>query len=329
MIEKFGSLDGQDIQRATLNDGDVSVSVLNYGAVTQDWRVPLGGKRVPVVLGFERFEHYPKYSRSFGIIAGRVANRTALGRFELDGTTYQLPTNNGKNHLHGGNLGLGRRIWSMETDGERAVQLTYHSPDGEEGYPGRVDFKVTVALEGHSVTYEFEATPDRASPINLAQHSYYNLGDSSVLEHELWMASAHYTPVDAELIPTGEIEPVAGHHFDFSRSVKIGAHPSSRDGIDLNLVLDPARDVTAPAAIAKSAAGLELKLWTDQPGIQVFNGPNLNVPVPGLDGQRYGAFAGLCLEAQKFPDALNKPDFPSVISTPDTPYYQKLRIEIR
>jgi len=328
MSEKFGKFDGRDVTRATLTDGDVAVSILNYGCITQDWRVPLGGTRVPVVLGFEQFEDYPEHSRSFGIIAGRVANRTALGRFELGGIAYQLPINNGPNHLHGGLRGLGRRLWTMEADGPRSVQLSYHSPDGEEGYPGAVDFNILITLEGRALTYVMTGVPDRATPINLAQHSYYNLNAAHVLDHKLHLTAAHYTPVDDTLIPTGQIDPVAGTHFDFRKPAAIGDLDPRRTGIDLNMVLDADRDTTAPAAILEAPNGLSLKLWTDQPGIQLFNAPEMTIAVPGLAGQRYGHFSGLCLEAQKFPDALNQPHFPSIICTPDAPYHQKLTVEI-
>ena len=328
MIETFGRHDGQDVLRASLSDGDVSVSILNYGAITQDWRVPLKGASVPVVLGFEKFEDYLAQSRYFGVIAGRVANRTAKGQFQLDGRVYQLPINQAPNHLHGGDIGLGRRIWSMEEAGSAAVRLSYHSPDGEEGYPGAVDFTVEISLDGAALTYRMTGVPDRPTPINLAQHSYYSLGDACVLDQTLWLAAHQYTPVDADLIPTGEIVSVAGTHFDFRKPAKIGTMDPSHIGIDLNLVLDKTHDRQSPVASVNSQNGLGLKLWTEEPGLQVFNAATMEIEVPSLDGQSYGPFAGLCLEAQKFPDALNQSHFPSIISTPDQPYEQILKVEI-
>ncbi len=329
MIRKFGEFEGQDVNKAVLRNGDVSVSILNYGCVTQDWRVATPSGERPVVLGFEAFDDYPAHSRSFGILAGRVANRTAFGRFEMDGVAYQLPVNDAGHHLHGGVIGLGRRMWRMEADGDARIQLTYRSPDGEEGYPGAVDFTVTVSLDGHRLTYDMSGVPDRPTPINLAQHSYYNLGGGDhVRDHTLWLDAAQYTPVGPGLIPTGEILPVAGTHFDFQKASQMGAIDPAGLGIDLNMILSPDRDHGKPAAIVTHPGGLELKLWTDQPGLQVFNAPNLDVPVPGLEGKRYGSFCGLCLEAQHFPDALNHPHFPSIIATPDRPYRQKLTIEI-
>lgn len=329
MISKFGSFDGEDVMRAVLEDGDVSVNILNYGAVTQDWRVPLNGARRSVVLGFEEFNDYPKYSRSFGIIAGRVANRTKHGRFALDGVTYQLPVNPAGHHLHGGDRGLGKRLWNIEADGSRAVRLTYRSEDGEEGYPGSVEFKLDVRLDGNAVTYEMKAQPDRRTPINLAQHSYYNLGEGDVLDHKIRIPASTYTAVDEELIPTGELASVAGTHFDFRQAVTFGEIDPERLGIDLNLVLDDARDISAPAVEMSHGNGSSLTLWTDQPGVQVFNAPQMQVPVPGLNGKDCGPFSGLCLEAQHFPDSLNHDHFPSIIHSPDRPYHQRLVVEIK
>lgn len=322
MITQFGTHEGREVREAVLEDGETRVSILNYGCVTRDWRV----RGVPCVLGFDRFDDYPLHSRSFGIIAGRVANRTAFGRFGMAGETYQLAVKEpGDHHLHGGVLGLGRRLWEMEADGDKAVRLAYHSPDGEEGYPGAVDFTVDIRLEGHALAYEMRGEPDRVTPINLAQHNYYNLdGGGDVLDHRLRLAASRYTPTDATLIPTGEIAPVDGHHFDFRSGETIGALDPDRTGTDLNLVLD------APGEVATlTGRDLTLTLSTDQPGVQVFNAPAMDVPVPGLDGIRYGPFAGVCLEAQHFPDALNQPSFPSILRSPDDPYIQNLRVEIR
>lgn len=330
-ISPFGTLDGKDVLRATLSDGDTRVCILNYGAVTQDWRVVVDGKPTPMVLGFDRFEDYPLHSKSFGIIAGRVANRTAFGRFTLDGQTYQLATNNGAHHLHGGDVGLGRRLWQMEADSAaNSLRLSHLSPDGEDGYPGQVAFTVTISLADGVLTYDMAGLPDRVTPINLAQHNYYNLtGSGDVLRHHLTMTAPSYTPVDAGLIPTGAIEPVAGTHMDFTAGAYVGEIDPDRIGIDHNLVLDPDRDQSAPAAVLSHENGCVLSLWTDQPGIQVFDAPLMDIPVPGLDHTRYGAYGGICLEAQHFPNALNTPHFPSILCSPDAPYRQILRVAIR
>jgi len=321
----FGHLHGQEVLEAVLEDSANRIAILNYGCVLRDWR--LDG--VPMCLGFERFEDYPRHSRSFGIIAGRVANRIAGARFRLAGQEYRLSANTPPHHLHGGLIGLGRRLWRMETDARaNAVRLSHTSPDGEEGYPGRVDFTVTFRLTGGRLACEMTGRPDRPTPINLAQHSYYNLaGQGDVLGHELRIEAGHYLPVDAELIPTGEIAPVAGTRFDFRRFRRIGEADADGAGFDHNFCLHADRDPAQPAAEVR-AAGRRLRLWTDQPGLQLYTARPLAVPVPGLDGQRYGACAGLCLEAQGWPDAVNRPAFPPIIHTPERPYFQRLEVEI-
>ena len=324
-MDNFGTLHGQQVVRAVLEAGNTRVAILNYGAVTQDWLV--NGRHV--VLGFDRFEDYPAHSRSFGIIAGRVANRTALGRFSLNGRDYQLATNNGAHHLHGGDVGLGRRVWGMERDSAaNALRLTYRSPDGEDGYPGAVDFTVTITLTGTTLTYDMQAMPDRETPINLAQHNYYNLGGGDVLGHRIWLDATGYTPVDDGLIPTGQIASLAGTHFDYRSPVAIGEADPNGYGVDLNFVLNDSRDPARPAARVVGPDGLTLQLHTDQPGLQVFNAPVMDIPVPGLDGATYGRFGGLCLEAQHFPDSLNTAQFPSIICSPAHPYRQILRVQI-
>ena len=324
-MEVFGTYEGAQVMRAELTDGDTSVALLNYGAVTQDWQVR--GRHV--VLGFDRFEHYPAHSRSFGIIAGRVANRTAFGRFSLGGTDYQLATNNGRHHLHGGDVGLGRRLWQMDVDSAgNAVQLRYRSPDGEDGYPGHVDFVVEVRLRDGTVTYDMSALPDRETPINLAQHNYYILGGGDVRDHEVWLDATGYTPVDDGLIPTGEIASLDGTHFDYRTPVKVGAVDPDGEGVDLNFVLRDGRRADELAAKVTGSDGMTLTLHTDQPGLQVFNAPAMDIPVPGLDGARYGAFGGICLEAQHFPDSLNQPHFPPILCSPERPYRQKLHVRI-
>jgi aldose 1-epimerase len=329
----FGRHEGREVVEAVLESGPARVAILNYGCVVRDWR--LGGRLggAPMVLGFERFEDYPLHSRSFGIVAGRVANRIARGRFTLDGQEYRLATNNGANHLHGGAIGLGRRVWTLETDtAANAVRLVYDSPDGEEGYPGRVRFTVTFRLDGTRLSCEMRGVPDRRTPINLAQHSYYNIGDGQdVLDHRLAIDAEGYTPVDAGLIPTGEILPVAGTRFDFTRPRRIAEADADGAGHDHNFVLRAGRDRTRPAAEVRAeiAGGARvLRLWTDRPGLQLYTARPLAVPVPGLDGRRYGSCAGLCLEAQHFPDALNRPAWPSIVRSPEYPYRQWLAVDI-
>lgn len=324
-----GRIDGDEIREAVLEEGDVSVSVLSYGAITRDWRVPVNGARRPVVLGFADPSAYARNPGYLGVIAGRVANRTGYGRFELDGHTVQLGINDLPHHLHGGTRGLPRRNWRIETDSTaRRLRLSYHSPDGEEGYPGSVDFRVDISLKGYRLCYDMQASVDRVTPVNLAQHNYYNLaGGGDIRDHVLRLAASRYTPADATLLPTGQIVPVADTRFDFTTGRRLSeADPDAR-GYDVNMVLDDTGD--QPAATVTAAGGTPiLRMWTDQPGLQLYTAGHL-VPATGAhDGQKIGPWAGLCLEPQGFPDALNKPGFPSILCSPDAPYRQKLEVEI-
>jgi aldose 1-epimerase len=213
-------------------------------------------------------------------------------------------------------------------EGEEAAEaahLHYLSPDGEEGYPGTVEFEVTYRLQGPRLVCEMRGTPDRPTPINLAHHAYYNLGGrGTVQDHVLCVDAAEHTPLDEELIPVGSIEPVEDTPLDFREPRTIGD-----TALDNHLVLRPDRDRGAPAAWARCPrTGHLLRLWTDQPGLQVFDAPTMTIPVPGHEGERYGPFAGLCLEAQHFPDSMHNPDWPSIVRTPDAPYFQRLEVEI-
>lgn len=326
----IGTHDGHQVEEVRLDSGKARVSIMSYGAVIRDWRVPAGGRDVPCVLGFDDFAPYPQHSKSFGIIAGRVANRTARGRFTFDGVEYQLPINNGPNHLHGGPKGLGKVLWAIEEDGTDAVILRYHSPDGEMGYPGAVDFEVRFALDGTRLTCDMKGDPDRPTPVNLAQHNYYNLnGSGDILDHRLWIDAPDYTPVDDTQIPTGEILSVEGTPMDFRKPALIGEVDPNREGADHNVVLAPGRDPARPAAeLASDRTGLRLTMWTDQPGIQLFTAKPMEIGVPGHDHAHYGPFGGVCLEPQHFPDSLNHPEWPSIIATPDDPYRQHLVMDI-
>ncbi|MXU66172.1 aldose epimerase family protein [Oceanomicrobium pacificus] len=333
-IRAFGELYGQQVVEGTLEGTGASLSVLSYGAAIRDWRVQAAdGSVVPTVLGYDSFAPYLSQFRSFNIIAGRVANRTAFGRFDLDGKTVYLPANNGTHHIHGGNRGLGQRVWTMEEDrSANALRLTYDSPDGEEGYPGRAQFSVTFTLKGSRLDIAMRAEVDRATPINLAQHNYYNLdGGGDVRGHHLTLAASRYTPVDDLLIPTGEEASVEGTRYDFRGDGRtVEASDPNREGADINLVLDTDRDPSAPAAILRGArSGLELRMVTDQPGLQLYTAFKMgDLPLLGHGGVAYGNYSGICLEPQHFPDSLNKPHWPSILATPDTGYRQDLSIDI-
>jgi aldose 1-epimerase len=322
----FGRHEGRAVEEIVLESADAAVAILSLGCVVRDWRVDGPDGSLPMVLGFTRLEDYLEHSRSHGAIVGRVANRTSGGRFTLDGRGHQLTLNEGPHHLHGGTVGLGRRIWEMEGDAAgEAVHLRYASPDGEQGYPGAVDFAVTYRLEGPRLICDMTGRPDRPTPVNLAQHSYYNLGGGGdVRDHVLWIDAPDYTPVGPDLIPDGTIRSVEGTALDFTEPREIGDAD-----LDHNLVLRAGRDRSEPAArVSCPRTGRRLELWTDEPGIQVFDAAGMTIGAPGHDGRRYGAFAGLCLEAQHFPDSLNRPDWPGIVRTPDDPYVQRYVVEI-
>jgi aldose 1-epimerase len=327
----FGRLGGRAVEEITLESPDAAVSIISWGASVRDWRVDSAGRALPMVLGFRSLDDYVSHAKWHGAIAGRVANRIAGAAFELDGQVYRLDPNEGRHHLHGGSGGLGRRIWEMEGDAaENAVRLSCLSPDGEMGYPGTVQFEVSYRLEGPRLIVEMAGVPDRPTPINLAQHNYYNLaGGADARDHVVRVAARCFTSVDAEGIPTGAIEPVAGTRYDFREPVSFEKSDPERQGVDINLVLDPERDPEQPAAEVRSDwTNRVLRLWTREPGLQVFNAPKQQIGAPGHEGQRYSRFSGVCLEAQHFPDSVHQPDWPSIIRTPDAPYSQRLVVEI-
>lgn len=318
-----------------LEDGPVSVTVLSYGAIVQDWRIAHKGTAVPVVLGYANPVDYLNDDKFLGIVPGRVANRIGGSQFVLDGETYHLTANDGPHQLHGGQGGLGRQHWHLQPDGARAVRLTLHSPDGAEGYPGSVEFSVRISLDGYALTYEMEAHVDRPTPINLTQHCYFNLnGGGTIADHEVCIPASGYTPVDDEMIPTGEIASIDGQAFDMRVPRTISEANGAGDGFDVNLVLDA--DTKTIAQVR--ANGLVLGMSSDTPGLQFYTGQHLRgdgVPHNGVprdgglhDGQSMVPFGGLCLEPQGFPDAPNHANFLSIIVTPDAPYRHKMTIEI-
>jgi aldose 1-epimerase len=313
----------------TLCDGEVSVTLLSLGAVTCDWQVPLSsGQRVPVVLGHADILDYARYPGHYGTIEGRVANRIGGGCFDLAGQRYQLSKNEGQNTLHGGLNGWSKRNWTLSSDGDRAVELRLKSVDGDQGMPGAVDVRLVVSLTGHCVTYDFEAWPDRETPINMCNHNYYALhGGTPIWQQQLQIASNHITESDASLIPTGVLKQVQGTKYDFREMRTIGTADSQKSDIDINYALN--RDHIGPALTLRADNGLELNLCTDQPGLQVYTGHRVNAVGSALAGQRHGPAMGIAIEAQGYPDAVNHAHFPSIIYSPDRPYRQTTRISIQ
>jgi len=318
--EIFGHLDdGEAVERITIAGGGLTARVLTWGAVIQDLR--LDGHGAPLVLGFETLSAYLAHSPYFGATPGRCANRIDAGRFVLDGTEYQLECNErGVTHLHGGSDGIGGRNWRIADRGTDFVTLTIVDPAGRAGYPGNCTITCTYRLSGEGVlSAVYEATTDAPTPVNLCQHSYFILDDEAdALGHEIRLAAEYYLPVDADLIPTGEVRPVAGTPFDLThwtplrRQVEAGGI-----AFDHNFCLSPARAAKRPVAEVRSTrSGIVLGVRTTEPGVQLYTGSKVNPPVPGLEGRRYGAFAGFCLETQIWPDAVNHAHFPDAILRP-------------
>jgi len=297
------------------------------------------GRLADVVLGFDSVERYPAESPYFGAIIGRVGNRIAGGTFSLGAKTYRLATNNTPDgipcHLHGGNVGFDKVLWSAEpatVAGQPALRLRYTSADGEEGYPGELSAEVTYALTpDQGLRIDYKATADQSTPVNLTNHSYFNLagaGQGDVLDHEITLRASRFTPVHPGLIPTGDRAPVAGTPFDFTSSHRIGArigaaHEQLRlgAGYDHNWVLDSTDGQLALAATAyEPASGRVLEVLTTEPGIQFYTGNFLTGSLTGKLGATYAHRGGLCLETQHFPDSVNQPSFPSTLLHPGQTY---------
>lgn len=336
----FGKLpDGREVFQYTLtNDSGMSVQIINYGATVTSLRVPdRNGVMSDVILGYDNLQGYINGTAYFGAIVGRYGNRIAKGRFELDGKQYQLATNNGENHLHGGNIGFNKVLWDasvLSDSGEPSLQLQYTSPDGEEGYPGTVTLKVVYTLtEKNGLRIDYEGTTDKPTILNPTNHSYFNLSGSftdTILNHQLTIEADNYTPVDAGLIPTGEIAGVADTPMDFRTPRTIGERIEDKDqqlvygkGYDHNWVLrDFTGEVRKVAELYEPKSGRLMTVFTDQPGLQFYSGNFLDGTDKGKNGVAYQHRTGLCLETQAFPDSPNKPQFPSVTLRPGQLYYQ-------
>lgn len=314
---------GETVHRHTIRGGGLTAHVMTWGAVIQDLR--LEGHQPPLVLGFEAFESYPAHSRYFGATAGRCANRIRDGRFTIDGKTFQVDRNFlGKHHLHGGSAGIGKRVWQAEAVATDRIKLSITCEDGDMGYPGRLVITQTIALlDGGVLDIVLEAQTDAPTLCNLAHHSYFNLdGTPDILGHELRVAAEHYLPVDEELIPTGEVRPVEGTGFDFRRARTL-AEATRDQRIDHNFCLSQDRRVLREVArLDAPASGVSMTVRTTEPGIQVYDGAPLDVPVPGLEGRTMKTHAGIAMEPQTWPDAINHPDWFQPLLRPGETYRQ-------
>jgi aldose 1-epimerase len=336
---RFGTApDGSPLDIFTIaNTSGMEVRTMPYGAIIVSIRIPdRTGQPGDVVLGFDAFQDYiTKQPPYFGAVVGRYGNRIAKGQFTLDGTLYHLATNNGPNHLHGGVRGFDKAMWGadpFERDGTAGVTYTLTSRDGEEGYPGTLHAKVTYTLtSANELRVDYEATTDKATPVNLTQHSYFNLGgegSGDILRDVLTIDADRFTPVDDTLIPTGELAPVAGTPFDFRAPTAIGARIAANDpqlrhgnGYDHNWVLNRSgAGLVHAARLEDPRSGRTLDIATTEPGLQFYSGNFLDGTIHGKSGDVYARRSGLCLETQHFPDSPNHPAFPSTIVRPGAPY---------
>lgn len=330
--ESFGRIpDGQEVELYTLNNvHGLEARIMTYGAILVSLKIPDRNEKLSdITLGYDDLDGYIKENPYFGAVVGRCGNRIAKGKFTLDGVEYQLATNNGENHLHGGLKGFDKVVWKakpVKEDNAVGVKLVYLSKDGEEGYPGNLSSTVTYTLTNNNeLRISYEATTDKATPINLTHHSYFNLagqGACDILGHELVLNADRYTPVDKGLIPTGEIKLVKGTPMDFTIPQPIGARIAEVEGgYDHNYVLNNTNDSMVLAArVFEPTSGRVMEIYTTEPGVQFYSGNFLDGSITGKSGKVYYKHYGFCLETQHFPDSPNKSQFPSVILRPGETY---------
>lgn len=336
----FGTLpDGRQVQQYTLkNKNGMVVRIIDFGGIVTEIHVPdRDGNFADVALGFETVEPYLEDSPYFGALIGRYGNRIGKGRFTLDGKTYQLPTNNGENHLHGGAPGFDKVLWraTIQDDG---LALRYRAADGEQGYPGNLDATVVYSLtDDNEIVMRFSATCDQPTPVNLTQHSYFNLagaGQGDILAHEMTIDADKFVPVDAGAIPLGPLAPVTGTPFDFRKPRPIGERIGQPDkqlrhgtGYDHCWVLnkpDAGKELTRAVHVCEPTTGRVLELFTQEPGVQFYSGNFLDGSLTGK-GHAYAFRGGFCIEPQHFPDSPNQPEYPNTILRPGEVYRTESR----
>lgn len=335
--ENFGTVDGVPVELYTLaGSGGLTARIMTYGGTVVSLHAPdREGRPADVVLGFPTLEGYLAKQPYLGALIGRFGNRIAGGRFELNGRTYTLASNESPNHLHGGLRGFDKAIWRATPDADTdapSLGLSHLSRDGDEGYPGNLDVSVVYTITAdNALRLDYRATTDQDTVLNLSNHTYFNLaGGGDVLAQEIAIPADRFLPVDDALIPTGERRPVSGTPMDLTRPVAIGAGVRSDDeqvrlasGYDHNWVLDKPAGTLGPAAeVHDPASGRVLAVSTTQPGIQFYTGNFLDGGLTGKGGKAYGKHSGFCLETQHFPDSPNQPDFPSTVLRPGETFQQ-------
>lgn len=334
---EFGYMDGQEVQLLKISfPGKLEAAVTNYGGIVTKLRIPdKEGLLEDVVLGYDNLQGYLSKTPYFGALIGRYGNRISKGKFQLNGEQYQLVTNNGTNHLHGGLQGFDKVVWeiadTLTSDDTIVIRLKHVSEDGEEGYPGTLTTYVTYTFKKDEWRIAYEATTDKTTIVNLTQHSYFNLsGDikESILGHKLLINANYFLPVDSTLIPTGESRPVVSTPFDFGVQKKIGLEIDGNDaqlryglGYDHCWILDKGIRVDEVAAsLYHPESGRFLEVFTKEPALQFYSGNFLDGTIKGKNNKVYEHRYGLCLETQHYPDSPNKPNFPSVVLEPGEKY---------
>jgi aldose 1-epimerase len=334
--ETFGTTPaGETVQRFRIASGGLTAHVMSYGAALQDLR--LHGHHSPLVLGFESFDNYLRYSPYFGAAAGRYANRIASGRFVVDGRHCQTDRNFlGKHTLHGGREGFGTRVWEVALHGPDFVTFALHSPNGDMGFPGALDVTCTYRLKiPGTLSVEFTGVAEEPTLCNLAHHSYFNLNDggaSDILDHQLMIAAAAYLPIDAEFIPTGVVQPLEGTDFDFTHVRPIRRESGGvRVLYDHNFCLAASRGSLRHAVSALgNASDVRMDVWTTEPGVQFYDGQHLKrMPVPGFGGRTYDTHSGFCFEPQVWPDSPSRAYFPQALLWPGERYHQTTEYRFR
>lgn len=320
---KFGNVDGKEVLLYTLtNSKGNQVKITNYGGIVTSWTFPnKAGKKESILVGFDSLKGYLTPPPYFGALIGRYGNRIANGKFKIDNVEYTLATNNGKNHLHGGNKGFDKVVWdaAIINDSTPTLLLTYVSKDGEEGYPGNLKVNVRYTLTNDDeLEIEYNAETDKATYVNLTQHNYYNLSgnvNNTILNHSLVIDADNYTPVDSTLIPTGEIKSVKGSAFDFTKAEKIGSRIDSvKGGYDHNWVLNKKdASLSLVATLADAESGRKMEVFTTEPGLQFYTGNFLDGTLTNYDGKAIKQHTALCLETQHFPNSPNQQNFPTTL----------------
>ena len=324
-VERWGrTAAGESVVRIALTNNRGAVAkVTNLGAIlTELWVSDCRGEMGNIVLGFDAADGYLEEHPYFGSTIGRVGNRIGGARFEIDGVEYRVTANEGSNHLHGGARGFHCATWEMAPQGERSVVFQLRSPDGDEGYPGNLDTAVRYTLEDDGLRIDYKTTTDAPTPVNLTNHSYFNLaGSGTIADHVLEIAADYDTPTDDQMIPTGEVAPVAGTGIDFTSPTRIGdridQYRDHANGYDHNFVLRRGGGELAFAArVSEPTAGRVLEVWTTEPALQLYTGNWLDGTLTGTGGVTYRTHSGLCLETQHYPDSVNHPHVPSTILRP-------------